>query len=130
MTAAHGALLGLVRSTGEERIGFLMTRGDSFFLRAALLALQYLFLFGVVVIMIAGAAESLAGLTGLPTVLLGVAVTLVIFVLALCGLNLQSERRVAAQSVDIFDDRDGCGCLATDALYAGHDPCRSAIHQS
>lgn len=87
MTAAHGALLGLVRSTGEERIGFLMTRGDSRLLRAALLALQYLFLFGVVVIMIAGAAESLAGLTGLPTVLLGALVTLVIFVLALCGLQ-------------------------------------------
>lgn len=87
MTAAHGALLGLVRSTGEERIGFLMTRGDSRFLRAALLALQYLFLFGVVVIMIAGAAESLAGLTGFSTVLLGAAVTLVVFVLALCGLQ-------------------------------------------
>ena len=38
MTAAHGALLGLVRSTGEARIGFLMTRGDSSLLRTALLA--------------------------------------------------------------------------------------------
>ena len=82
MTAAHGALLGLVRSTGEARIGFLMTRGDSSLLRTALLALQYLFLFGVVVIMIAGAAESLSGLTGLSTILLGAIVTLVIFVLA------------------------------------------------
>ena len=82
MTAAHGALLGLVRSTGEARIGFLMTRGDSALLRTALLALQYLFLFGVVVIMIAGAAESLSGLTGLSTILLGAIVTLVIFVLA------------------------------------------------
>ena len=87
MTAAHGALLGLVRSTGEARIGFLMTRGDSSLLRTALLALQYLFLFGVVVIMIAGAAESLSGLTGLSTILLGAIVTLVIFVLALCGLQ-------------------------------------------
>ena len=40
MTAAHGALLGLVRSTGEARIGFLMTRGDSSLLRTALLARQ------------------------------------------------------------------------------------------
>ena len=87
MTAAHGALLGLVRSTGEGRIGFLMTSGDSRLLRTALLALQYLFLFGVVVIMIAGAAESLAGLTGLPTRLLGALVTAVVFVLALCGLQ-------------------------------------------
>lgn len=64
-----------------------MTRGDSSLLRTALLALQYLFLFGVVVIMIAGAAESLSGLTGLSTILLGAIVTLVIFVLALCGLQ-------------------------------------------
>lgn len=37
--------------------------------------------------MIAGAAESLSGLTGLSTILLGAIVTLVIFVLALCGLQ-------------------------------------------
>ena len=83
----HSALIRLVRATKEEAIGRLLTPGDRPALRAAVNAMQYLFLFGVVVIMTAGAAAALTGLTGLHIVLSSALVTLAVLLLALSGLQ-------------------------------------------
>lgn len=83
----HSSLVRLVRSTGTESISHLLTIGDRPRLRVAVNAMQYLFLFGVVVIMTAGAAAILAELLGLSTVPASIIVTAVILLLALLGLQ-------------------------------------------
>lgn len=83
----HSALIHLVRATGQENISYLLTIGDHPRLRVALNVMQYLFLFGVVVIMTAGAAAILNELLGLSVVLASLIVTAVILLLALLGLQ-------------------------------------------
>ena len=56
----HSTLIRLVWATGEEAIGRLMTPEKVPMLRVVINVMQYLFLFGVVVIMTAGAALSAA----------------------------------------------------------------------
>ncbi len=80
-------LLRLVRDTGVQDIGSLMTCGDAPWLRAVVNVLQYLFLFGLIVIMIAGAAALVHELTGLSVFLAGAVFTLLVFVTALLGLQ-------------------------------------------
>ncbi len=80
-------LLRLVRDTGVQDIGRLLTCGNFPWLRAAVNALQYLFLFGLLVIMIAGAAALIHELTGLSAFLAGAGFTLLVLVTALLGLQ-------------------------------------------
>ncbi|MDD5964833.1 MAG: hypothetical protein PUC24_05185 [Oscillospiraceae bacterium] len=83
----HSSLIRLVRATGRENISYLLTPGDRPRLRAVVNGMQYLFLFGVVVIITAGAAAILAELLGLDIVLSSVMVTAIILLLALLGLQ-------------------------------------------
>ena len=83
----HSTLIRLVWATGEEAIGHLLTPGNRGALRAVVNAMQYLFLFGVVVIMTAGAAAILTDFLGLNIVLSSTIVTVVILLLALLGLQ-------------------------------------------
>ena len=83
----HSSLIRLVRATGRENISYLLTPGDRPGLRAVVNGMQYLFLFGVVVIMTAGAAAILTELLGLDIVLASVMVTVIILLLALLGLQ-------------------------------------------
>ena len=83
----HSALIRLVRATKQENISYLLTIGDRPKLRTVLNAMQYLFLFGVVVIMTAGASAILNELLGLNAVLSSLIVTTVILLLALLGLQ-------------------------------------------
>ena len=83
----HSSLIRLVRATGTESISHLLTLGDRPRLRAVVNAMQYLFLFGVVVIMTAGAAAILTELLGLNIVFASVIITVIIILLALLGLQ-------------------------------------------
>lgn len=83
----HSALIRLVRATGQENISYLLTLGDRPALRMVLNAMQYLFLFGVVVIMTAGAAAILNELFGLSAIPASLIVTVIILLLALLGLQ-------------------------------------------
>ena len=83
----HSTLIRLVWATKEESIGHLLTPDGQPVLRAVVNAMQYLFLFGVVVIMTAGAAAILTELLGLDTILSSVLVTLAVLLLALLGLQ-------------------------------------------
>lgn len=83
----HSSLIRLVRATGTENISHLLTLGDRPKLRAAVNAMQYLFLFGVVVIMTAGAAAILTELLGLNLAPASVLITAIILLLALLGLQ-------------------------------------------
>ena len=83
----HSTLIRMVWATGEESIGHLLTPDDRPALRVIINVMQYLFLFGVVVIMTAGAAAILTDFLGLDIVLSSVIVTVVILLLALLGLQ-------------------------------------------
>ena len=83
----HSTLIRLVWATGEEAIGHLLTPDGQPILRVIINIMQYLFLFGVVVIMTAGAAAILTDFLNLNIVLSSVIVTVVILLLALLGLQ-------------------------------------------
>ena len=83
----HSTLIRLVWATKEESIGHLLTPDDRPALRVIINVMQYLFLFGVVVIMTAGAAAILTDFLDLDIVLSSVIVTVIILLLALLGLQ-------------------------------------------
>ena len=81
------AALTLVRTTGNEDMAWAMTPGDRPRLRLLVGTMQSILLFGVMVIMIAGASALIRQLTGLPTPVTGAAFTLVVALVALMGLQ-------------------------------------------
>ena len=81
------AALRLVLATGEEDMGRMLTPGDRPHLRKLVAAMQDLLLFGVTVIMIAGAAVLVHELTGLPAWLGGLVFTAVVSLVALLGMH-------------------------------------------
>ncbi len=83
----HSTLIRLVWATKEESTGHLLTPDDRSALRVIVNVMQYLFLFGVVVIMTAGAAAILTDFLALDIVLSSVIVTVIILLLALLGLQ-------------------------------------------
>lgn len=83
----HSTLIHLVWATKEESISHLLTPDGQPWLRVVINVIQYLFLFGVVVIMTAGAAAILTDFLGLDIVLSSALVTVVILLLALLGLQ-------------------------------------------
>ena len=81
------AAMRLVLTTGQEDMGRIFTPGDRPVLRGVVTAMQGLLLFGVTVIMIAGAAVLVAQLTGLPAWLGGLVFTAVVSLVALLGMD-------------------------------------------
>ncbi len=81
------ATLQLVRITGVEDMGVHLTRGDHPRLRALVSGMQCLLLFGVTIIMIAGAASLLNQLFGLPAWLSGLLFTILVSLIALLGMQ-------------------------------------------
>ncbi len=81
------ALLSLVHDTGVEGVGRLLTCGDHPRLQAAVDVMQTLFLFGIIIIMTAGASALGHQLTGLPPVLVGALFSLLVLLTALLGLQ-------------------------------------------
>ena len=79
--------LRLVMATGQEEMSRLMTPGDRPLLRKLVATMQGLLLFGVTVIMIAGAAVLIAPAIGLPRGIAGLLFTLVVSLVALMGLG-------------------------------------------
>lgn len=80
-------LLRLVHSTGQEGVGRLLTLGNHPRLQTAVDLMQDLFLFGIVVIMIAGAAALGKQMLGFSAPLVGAIFTLLVLVVALLGLQ-------------------------------------------
>ncbi len=81
------ATLQLVRVTGKEDMGLHLTCGDHPRLRALVSGMQCLLLFGVTIIMIAGAASLLNQLFGLPAWISGLLFTILVSLIALLGLQ-------------------------------------------
>ena len=81
------SLLRLVQKTGVEDAGKLLTCGGFRWFEIAVCILQYLFLFGVIVIMVAGAAALIRDLTGLPLVWASAIFSLLVLLTALLGLQ-------------------------------------------
>ena len=81
------AALSLVRATGNEDMAWAMTPGDRPRLRLLVGTMQSVLLFGVMVIMIAGASALLHQLAGLPTAAAGAVFTLAVALVALMGLQ-------------------------------------------
>ena len=81
------ATLRLVQVTGQEDMGRMLTWGDHPRLRAVVSAMQCLLLFGVSIIMIAGAATLIHQLTGLAPWLGGLLFTLVVVLVAMLGMH-------------------------------------------
>lgn len=81
------ALLRLARSSGNADVGALILPGDHPRLCAFIDILQCLLLFGILVIMIAGAAALLQDLTGLSSVLCGALFTLALLPVAMFELR-------------------------------------------
>ena len=79
--------LRLVMATGQEELSRLMTPGDRPLLRKLVAAMQGLLLFGVTVIMIAGAAALIAPFTGLSRGVGGLLFTAVVSLVALMGMG-------------------------------------------
>lgn len=81
------ALLSLVHDTGVEQTGRLLTCGAHPKLQTAVDVMHELYLFGITVIMTAGASALGHQLTGLPSVLVGVLFSLLVLLTALLGLQ-------------------------------------------
>lgn len=81
------ASLRLVQATGQEDMGRMLTWGDHPWLRALVSAMQCLLLFGVSIIMIAGAATLIHQLAGLPLWLGGLLFTTVVVLVAMMGMH-------------------------------------------
>ena len=80
-------LLDLVRATGDQRLSHLLTRGNHTWIKTLVDILQYLFLFGIVVIMIAGAASLIRQFVPLPVPVAGAAFSLLVLLVSLLGLQ-------------------------------------------
>lgn len=81
------ASLQLVRSTGQEDVTWLMTLGDKPRLRLLVSILQTVLLFGVMVIMIAGASALVKQLLGIPAPVVGVLFIVIVGLVALMGMQ-------------------------------------------
>lgn len=81
------AALRLVMTTGREDMGRMLTPGDHPWLRGLVSVMQGLLLFGVCVIMIAGASALLYQLLGVPAWLAGLVFTAVVSLVALLGMQ-------------------------------------------
>ena len=81
------ANLRLIQVTGVEDMGRLMTWGKVNLLRSVVTFLQCLLLFGVTIIMIAGAASLLNQLLGIPPWIAGLGFTVLVSLIALLGLQ-------------------------------------------
>lgn len=81
------AALSLVRATGNEDMTWAMTPGDRPALRLLVGTMQSILLFGVMVIMIAGASALICQLTGLSAPAAGLLFTVVVALVALMGLQ-------------------------------------------
>ncbi len=81
------ANLKLIQVTGQEDLGRLMTYGDHPLLRGFVNFMQYLLLFGVAVIMIAGAASLIAQFLPIPVWLAGLIFTIIVAIVALWGIQ-------------------------------------------
>ncbi len=77
----------LVHFTGEQNMSRLMTMGDHPRLRTLVGAMQCLLLFGVAIIMIAGAGSLVEQLLGVPAWLAGLVFTAVVSLVALLGMQ-------------------------------------------
>ena len=80
-------LLDLVRATDDQRLSHLLTRGNHPWVKALVDILQYLFLFGIVVIMIAGATSLIRQFIPLPAPVAGAAFSLLVLLVSLLGLQ-------------------------------------------
>lgn len=80
-------LLDLVRTTGDQRLSRLLTRGDHPRIKALVDILQYLFLFGIVVIMVAGATSLIRQFVPLPAPAAGAGFALLVLLVSLLGLH-------------------------------------------
>lgn len=85
--AVNYLLLDLVRSTGQQQLGRLMTCGEHPRARWLVDGLQYLFLFGIVVIMVAGATSLIRQFLPLPLPLAGALFALLVLLASLRGLG-------------------------------------------
>ena len=81
------ANLRMIQITGVEDMGRLMTRGNGTLLRSVVTFMQCLLLFGVAIIMIAGAASLLNQLLGIPAWIAGLCFTVLVSLIALMGLQ-------------------------------------------
>lgn len=81
------AAIDTIRSTGSEEMGRLLTVGENRSLILAVDVLQWLFLFGITVIMTAGASALFKDMTGLPAAAAGGVFTVLVLIAALCGLQ-------------------------------------------
>ena len=81
------AAIDMIRNTGSEEMGRLLTAGENRTLILAVDVLQWLFLFGITVIMTAGASALLHDMTGLPAHAAGAAFTALVLVAAFFGLQ-------------------------------------------
>lgn len=81
------SLLRLVQKTGVEDAGKLLTCGGFRWFETVVRVLQYLFLFGVIVIMVAGAAALIRDLTGVPLIWASAGFSLLVLLTALLGLQ-------------------------------------------
>ena len=81
------ALLNLVRETGEESVGRLLILGHHPRLQMTVDIMQDLFLFGIIVIMVAGAAALGSEMLGIPSILVGAVFTVLLILVALLGLE-------------------------------------------
>ena len=81
------ALLNLVRETGEESVGKLLIMGHHPRLEILVDILQDLFLFGIIVIMVAGATALGSDMLGISQVAVGLVFTVLLILVALMGLE-------------------------------------------
>ncbi|MBP3587558.1 MAG: hypothetical protein J6J51_00870 [Clostridia bacterium] len=81
------ASLRLVQTTGQEDMGRMFTPGDRPKLRLLVSSMQCLLLFGVSIIMIAGAATLIHQLIGLPVWLGGLLFTTLVVAVAMMGMH-------------------------------------------
>jgi len=110
------ALLRLVHDTGEESVGRLLTPGDHPKLIAAVDIMQDLFLFGIIVIMIAGAAALGSEMLGVPQILVGAVFTLLLILVALLGLEgLVTTFQILVPVTTV------CAVLVCAAVLLSHD---------
>ncbi len=110
------ALLQLVCRTGECDIGALMTPGHHNRIRLLVSGMEYLFLFGVLVIMVAGAGALLSDLLGLPLPLAGLIFSLILLLAAMTDL-----RSLVATFSVLVPVTTACAVLLGACILVRHD---------
>ena len=87
MAALGIILLRLAQETGIEQMDRIVIRRDILWLRGLCAILQVIFLFGIVTIMIAATGALITQLTGLPSWLGGLCMTILVTMVAVFGLS-------------------------------------------